>query len=90
VETDSGPAVAHKLAPNRKSPASVDSDGVKTVDGTPISDHTSWWKVRDVSTADINATGAQLSIDCLLCTRVNENEFGTVTFDNSPNWGEPL
>ena len=90
VETDTGPARAHKLGPNRKSPAGVDADGVQTVDDTPISGHTSWWKVRDINTADVNQNDAQLTIDCFLCPAVQENEFGPVTFDSSPNWGEPL
>lgn len=53
VETDSGPAKAHKLGPNMKSPSNIDADGIKTVDGTSINGHTSWWKIRSIANADV-------------------------------------
>jgi hypothetical protein len=90
VETDTGSAIAHKLSPGRQSPDGVDADGVKAIDGTLISGHGSWWKVRDINTADINDDGAALSINCLTCSKVGENEFGVVTFDSTEGWGEPL
>ncbi len=70
VETDSGPAIAHKLAPNKKTPAAVDADGVKAFDGTSISgliksDHTSWWKVTSISNANITEDQGKLNNDCI-------------------------
>src|SRR5262245_23223032 len=59
VETDSGPAIAHKLAPGRRSPSSVDADGVRTVSGKKITAHpsdlgtSSWWKITSVETATV-------------------------------------
>lgn len=90
IETDSGPARAHLLHPGQQSPAGVDADGVKAVDGTPISGHRSWWKLPSVSTADINQSGTGLTINCWLGSKVADNEFGAVTFDRSPGWGVPL
>lgn len=95
VETDTGSAIAHKLAPNRKSPSTVDADGVKAVDGTPISglikdDHMSWWKVTGVSNANITDANGKLHNDCLACFPVEENEFGPVVFKNEDGWGERI
>ena len=92
VETDSGPAKAHKLAPNMKSPSSVDADGVKAVDGTPINGHSSWWKIRDISTADIydNNQNGLLIIRASFKSRVKENKFGEVDYIADSGWGEKL
>ncbi len=90
VETDTGPAIAHKLLPGRKSPSSVDADGFKAVDGTSIDGHTSWVKIRDLSTADVADSGRQLTRGCILCFNVGENEFGQVRFDQADGWGEPM
>jgi hypothetical protein len=92
VETDSGPAKAHKLSPNMKSPSTVDADGVKTVDGSPIDGHTSWWKIRDISTADIydNNQNSKLTIKASFKSRVKENEFGSVEYKQESGWGEKI
>lgn len=90
VETDSGRAIAHKLGPNRQSSRSVDADGFKAVDGTLIDGHGSWVKLVDLSTADVADQGSALTRGCILCTNVNDNEFGDVTYDGSSGWGEPL
>ena len=90
VETDSGKAVAHKLAPQRRSPPGVDADGFKAVDGTPINGHTSWIKIVNVSTANVKDDGDELTRGCILCWKVDESEFGQVTYDFSEVWGEPL
>ena len=92
VETDSGSAVAHKLAPLHRSPRNVDADGVKAVDGTKISRHSSWWKFR-VFEVEIKDDAPDLKIiRCIYpaCKTVEENEFGTVRYDNSTEWGVPL
>lgn len=90
VETDSGKAVAHRLDPNKRSPPGVDADGFKAVDGTPVDGHTSWVKVTNISTADVKNEGGGLTRGCVFCWNVQENEFGPVTYDNSPGWGQPL
>jgi hypothetical protein len=90
VETDSGQAIAHKLAPDLQSPGSVDADGFKAGDGTPIDGHTSWVKIRDFSTADVKDSRSQLERGCFFCEDVEENEFGNVTFDDADAWGEPI
>lgn len=90
VETDSGPAIAHKLEPGRQSPSSVDADGFKSIDGTAIDGHTSWVKILNWSTADVANEGQQLTRGCILCSSVGENQFGQVTYDQSSNWGEPI
>lgn len=90
VETDSGKAIAHKLAPGKRSPAGVDADGFKAVDGTPVNGHTSWVKVTNISTADVKNKGCELTRGCFACWNVEENEFGAVTYDNSIGWGELL
>jgi len=90
VETDTGPAVAHKLAPGRQSPGSVDADGFRAVDGTPVDAHTSWVKLIDLSTADVADSGDQLTRGCVLCGNVGDNQFGTVTYNDADEWGEPI
>lgn len=91
VETDSGRAVAHLLAPGRRSPHTVDADGVRCENGAPIDAHGSWWKARDISVARVGEDDGVLSLSCLFCTRVQDDEFGTsVRFDRSAGWGEPL
>jgi hypothetical protein len=89
VETDSGSAIAHKLAGGRQSVGSVDADGFRAIDGTPVDGHTSWVKLVDLSTADVADQGRELTRGCVLCRNVGDNEFGNVTFDNSTGWGEP-
>ena len=88
VETDSGPARAHKLLPGRQSPSNVDADGFKAVDGTKIDGHGSWVKILDLSTADVADDGAELTRGCVLCTNVGENEFGPVEFLEGEGWGK--
>ena len=92
VETDSGPAKAHKLAPNMKSPSTIDAGGVKTVDGTAIDGHKSWWKIRDISIADIydNPQNGQLIIKASFKSKVAENKFGKVEYVQESTWGEKI
>ncbi len=91
VENDSGRAIAHKLPPFKKSPADVDADGVKTVDGTPISDHDGWWKIGDTEWATVKGTGNSLtlySFPSLIKKKVGDKEFGHIIYDQSFGWGE--
>jgi hypothetical protein len=90
VETDTGHAIAHKLAPGRQSANSVDADGFRAVDGTPIDGHTSWVKLVDLSTADVADSRGQLTRGCVLCSSVGDNEFGAITNDDADGWGEPI
>lgn len=87
VETDGGRAVAHRLAPGRRSPPGLDADGVRSVENLAIGGHTSWWKVRDVSVGTVRDEASALVISCLACSAVEDDEFGTVRFDPAPDWG---
>ena len=42
VETDTGPARAHKLGPKMRSPSNVDADGIKTVDTIDAAGDIDW------------------------------------------------
>lgn len=92
VETDTNPdcAVAHRLVPGWRSPANIDADGFRAVDGTPIDGHLSWVKIIDLSTAEVRDSGTELTRGCLLCTEVGDDEFGPVTFDDAKGWGKRL
>ena len=90
VETDAGPAIAHKLAAGHQSPHDVDADGFRAVDGTPIDDHTTWIKLIDLLTADVADKDGQLTRGCILCSSVGDNQFGPVTYNDADGWGEPI
>jgi hypothetical protein len=92
VENGNGsyPARGHKLSPGRQSPTALDADGFKSVDGTPVDGHVSWVKVVNVSTADVADSGSGLTRGCLVCYNVQDGEFGPVTYEDAPGWGEPL
>jgi hypothetical protein len=90
VETDTGPARAHRLSPGRQSPAAVDADGFREVNRTPIDGHTSWVKINDFSTADVADAGRDLTRGCILCSSVGDNQFGNVAFLDGDDWGEPI
>ena len=90
VETDSLRPTAHRLDPFKKTPPGVDADGVKSVDGTPISGHDSWWKIGDTEWATITESGGVLMIDSfpsILKRKVGPLEFGNIVYDNSTGWG---
>lgn len=91
VDTDNGYAVAHLLGPDRQSPRTLDADGVRCLDGTPIEGHDSWWKARDVSVAHLTEEAGTVQLSCIACSAVQDDEFGSsVRYDRSPDWGEPL
>jgi hypothetical protein len=85
--------VAHKLQPKRRSPGGVDADGAKAVDGTPIDGHRSWWKVPDLGTLSVKDDGrGGLTSDCAMgvCWRVEEDEFGSLRYDDTDGWGDAM
>ncbi len=88
--TGKPPAVVHILAPGRKSPKNIDADGLKRVDGKPIRGHSSWWKIRSYSTAEVFDDGTDLEISAFGETAVKDDEFSAYEMDNSPDWGEPI
>lgn len=91
-----GPAIAHILSPNMKSPPQIDADGFKRVDGKSINGHGNWWKIRDFSTVDIYSDGESLMVKVIDMKPVGENEFvtedfqGKVLYDHSAGWGVPM
>lgn len=90
VETDTGPAIAHVLAPGRASPPGIDADGFKARAGIPTDGHRSWVKVTSISTADVTDRDAELTRGCIACYDVGDDEFGPVKYDTTPGWGVPL
>ena len=94
IESDTnhphGPAIAHLLKPNQKSPLDIDTDGFKRYDGKAINGHKSWWKIVGHTTADIYDSGNDLRIDIIYKKAVLDDEFGFVEYDKSSNWGSPI
>lgn len=89
IENDTGKPIARKLVPGFKTPPMVDCDGFKRVDGKPIDGHASWWKIYDVSTAEVFDKGASLEVSAVTKTAVDENHFGTPEYRNE-SWGFPI
>jgi hypothetical protein len=93
VETDTGTAIAHLLAPNWRSPPDLDADGVRARDlGVTISNHDSWWKFRLIE-VEVVDDGLNLRIRrCVApaCYDVGPGEFGDVTYNSDPGWGEEI
>jgi Leucine-rich repeat (LRR) protein len=90
VETTTGSAIAHILAPRKSSPTTIDADGVKAYDlGVTLSGHTSWWKIYDPDTAIIgDLPNGQQKIFSFAGFKVEEDEFGRrVTYDYTEGWG---
>lgn len=92
VETDTGSAIAHILAPGYRSPIGIDADGVKGY-SVSISGHSGWWKTRLGATASLSNDGGAISIGCGgvgYCYIVSDNEFGSISYDSSGSWGSPI
>ena len=87
VSSDRGRPVARRLEPGFESPSTVDADGFKAVDGTPVDGHRSWVKIVDLSTADVKDDGDELTRGCFLCRSVGEREFGRPRFVDESGWG---
>ncbi|GAA4458973.1 hypothetical protein GCM10023189_32040 [Nibrella saemangeumensis] len=81
---------AHLLAPNQQSPAVIDVDAVRAVDGTPIEGYSDWVRIRDISRADVYDTKNALKINCFTCSPDEERVFNMITYDYSPKWGVAL
>ena len=85
-----GPPIAHRLSGKRKSPRGIDADGFRRCDGRSIDGHEGWWKILDLSNADIYPNGDDLKICIAYKKKVPDLHFGAYVVDNSANWGEPL
>lgn len=81
---------AHKLYPNMKSPKIIDADGFRRYDNKSIEGHSAWWKIRDIFTADIYDCGSGVDVKVTYKEKVKIEHFGSVFYDNSGNWGEPI
>ena len=97
IETDTGPAIAHKLNSQLRSPSGLDADGVRTVSGKHITNHPSdlgtpgWWKISSIETGILtDGTMPNLFIMIDAGIRVPDNEFGPVQYDEATGWGEAI
>lgn len=90
LETDSGPAIVHRLGPKRKSPENVDTDAFRRSDGNPILLHSSWWKVPNHCTANIYQIGDGLLIPVSVMVPVPDKHFGNYEIREDREWGEKL
>jgi hypothetical protein len=89
IENDSGKPIARKLLPGFKTPSTVDCDGFKRVDGKPIDGHGNWWKIYDVSIAEVFDKGAAIEVSAITKTAVGEDHFGKPEYRNE-RWGSPI
>ncbi len=87
IVTSPTQAFAYRLAPNHKSPDSLDADAVKSTNGTSIESDTTWYKVLDGATGEVRDAPSGLQIDCLLCYPVHYSEFNPVIYSDSTKWG---
>lgn len=90
IENDSGKPVVHLLGSKRKSPPEIDADGFKRSDGKTILSHSAWWKIVDISSADIWQVGADFLIPVSLMFPVSDGHFGRYTTDSGAGWGEKM
>jgi len=90
LDTELGTPVAHLLPPLTKSPAKVDADAFKRVDGKPIDGHSAWWKFYDFSNVEIFDDGSTIRTSVITKTAVEENHFGVARYDESKDWGVPI
>lgn len=90
IETDSGKPIARWLEPGFKTPNEIDVDGFKRVDKRAIEGHKNWWKIYDVSTAEIYDRGDALRISAITRTAVGEYHFGENLSYLSESWGTPI
>lgn len=90
IENSSGTPTAHILSPGFKTPPDIDADGLKRVDGKPISKHKHWWKIYDFTEAEVYDDGVGLSIDVSIMQKVPDKKFGEYTYDRTTSWGIPI
>jgi hypothetical protein len=88
LETDSG-IVAKRLPSGYKTPATVDVDAFKRVDGSAIEGHKNWWKIYDFSTVEIFGSNKSLAISAVTKTAVEEDHFGRPIYKNEI-WGSKI
>jgi hypothetical protein len=90
IETDSGKPIARWLQPGFKSPKEIDADGFKRVDKGAIEGHKNWWKIYDISTAEIYDKGDSLRVSAITKTAVDEHHFGKNPSYRNESWGSPI
>jgi Protein of unknown function (DUF3892) len=90
LETDTGPALAHKLGPKEKSPEGLDADAFRRKDGKAILGHKSWWKLPSISTTNIYQVGKDILLPLSLLRPVGDLHFGKYKTENSSSWGTKL
>ena len=90
LETDSGPAIVHRLGPYRKSPAAVDADGFRRADGEAIFLHKDWWKIPTYFRADIFQVGDDVLIPVSVMIPVSDKHFGNYEMRDEADWGEKM
>jgi len=88
IEGRNGP-VARRLPPGYKTPPKVDTDAFKRVDSIPIEGHKNWWKIYDVSTAEIFDDKKSLRVSAITKLAVEERHFGKPTYRDE-SWGSPI
>jgi hypothetical protein len=90
IENDSdGKPIARWLEPGFKTPREIDVDAFKRVDKGAIEGHKEWWKIYDISTAEIYDKGNSLRISAITRTAVDEKHFGAPLYKNE-SWGSPI
>jgi hypothetical protein len=90
IERETGQALTHCLYSGYDSPGNVDADGVKALDGTPIHNHTSWWKVSGPAGATIIDTeggGLDIARTPITISPVKDDEFGPYSLESEAPWG---
>lgn len=85
-------AVAHKLLPGRKSPKTIEVDGVRRWDGEPIEGHKAWWKLYNQSQVGAHDSGDGVILKIFgYRKKVSMTEFGEkIFYDPSGDWGEKI
>lgn len=89
IDNDADSAVAHRLKPGFKTPIEVDTDAFKRVDGIAIEGHKNWWKIYDVSIAEIREGKKSLVVSAITKIAVDENHFGKPVYKEGA-WGKPI
>lgn len=84
-----GKPVARLLPSGHKTPAQIDVDAFKRIDGKAIQKHKNWWKFYDFSTVDVYNDGRGLKLSVIAKRAVKEDHFGKVKYVRK-KWGIPL
>jgi hypothetical protein len=78
------------LEPGFKTPKEIDVDGFRRVDNGSIEGHNSWWKIYDISNAELYEKGDELQVSAVTKTAVDELHFGRDVTYVSEGWGSPI